>query len=148
MKKEITAITEILNDFLKPFDCVSNFGETFGFYSISNTVEFALTVKDVHDKTFMDFVTKRYPDIRADIFLWSFLHEVGHHETENDFDDDEWENYMRAIFNCEDDMEYYHLSIECAATDWAGNYMRTHTDEVSALWKKLQPAIMNFYKSF
>ena len=148
MKKEVTAIIKILDDFLKPFDCESFFGEQFSFYPASNTVEFTFTVKEIHDKTFMDFVTKHYPDVHADIFLWSFLHEVGHRETEDDFDDDDWEDYMRAIFNCEDDMEYYNLPVEYAATAWAGNYMRTHVEEISTLWSKLQPAIMNFYKSF
>jgi len=45
-------------------------------------------------------------------------------------------------------MEYYNLPVEYAATAWAGNYMRTHVEEISTLWSKLQPAIMNFYKSF
>lgn len=148
MKKEIAAIAEILDSFLKPFDCISNFGEEFGFYTASNTVEFALTVKDKHESTFMEFVGKNFPDIHADIFLWSVLHELGHRETEDEFDDDEWEDYMRAIFNCDSDIEYYNLPIEYAATDWAANYMRTHTAEVATLWGKLQPAIINAYKSF
>ena len=144
--KHVSAIINTLNEFLEDYDCEVKQDKEFAYYPAVSQITFALEVPTVFDETFMKFVTERHPDIKADVFLWSFLHEVGHHETEDDFDDDEWECYMRSIFSCNDDMEYYNLPIEAAATDWAADFMRTHSSETKILWEKLQPEILAYHK--
>ena len=42
--------------------------------------------------------------------------------------------------------EDFNLSVERAATEWALNYMATHSDEIAEFWSELQPAILRFYR--
>ena len=144
--KRLYQITDILNDFLKPFDCVAVAGTDFAYYPGSNTIEYALVVGDYHEKTFNSFCKKLFPEITANIFLWSFLHELGHNETVEDFEDEDWQDYINKINSCPCDEEYYNLPIEYAATYWAGKYMLNHQNEIKNLWNKLAPTILNFYK--
>lgn len=146
MDKYINEITGILNDFLKPFDCTAEFGKDFAYYSESNTITYSLLVLDSNEKTFSNFVKALFPEITADIFLWSFLHEIGHNMTKDVFDDEEWAKYRIDARTCSNDYQYYNLPIEKAATVWAGEYMLTHTEEVAILWNKLSSTIANFYK--
>ena len=138
-------ITNILNDFLKPFDCVAEPGTDFAYYPATSTIYFAFVVNDKFAESFLTFA-KSLHNVKADIFLWSFMHELGHHETEDEFDDEEEEMYRFRLSQKMTDEEYYNLPQEYAATDWAGAYMRTHEEEVSKLWETLTPAIKDFYK--
>lgn len=138
-------ITNILNDFLKKFDCTAALDSDFAYYSDDEMITYALVISDKHTKTFMDFAKTLFPTIEADPFIWSFLHELGHHETEDDFENEEWEEYMERLEYPITDDEYYHLPIEYAATYWAGEYMINHQEEIKTLWDELIPAIKDFY---
>ena len=139
-------ITHLLNIFLEPFECTANLDTDFAYYSASNLITYTFVVADKHEKTFTDFTRTLFPQIEANIFLWSFLHELGHHETEDDFEDNEWEEYLNKIDFIKNDYEYYNLPIEYAATYWAGKYMINHKDEIKNLWDQLMPLIQSFYK--
>ena len=140
--KELDRITNIINNFLEPFDCVAFAGTDFNYYPASNTIEFALTVIDEHANSFKQFAESLHP-VHSDIFLWSLMHELGHAETEDEFDDDE--EYEAAAANVISDEDYYNIPQEYAATDWAGEYMTEHEDEMIQLWNELAPAIKAFY---
>lgn len=146
MEEYINKITNILNDFLEPFDCTAEFGKDFAYYSNDNTITYSLLVIDSCEKTFSKFCKILFPEITADVFLWSFLHELGHNMTEDDFDDKEWIQYRIDAVSCSNDYQYYNLPIEKAATAWAGEYMLTHTEEVAILWNKLSSTIAEFYE--
>ena len=146
MIKYIHEINNILNDFLEPFECTAVFDKDFAYYSKSNTITYSLLVLDSSEKTFSNFVKGLFPEITADVFLWSFLHELGHNMTEDDFDDKEWARYRIDAASCSNDYEYYNLPIEKAATAWAGEYMLNHTEEVAILWNKLSSVIADFYE--
>ena len=142
----LQVITNILNEFLEPFDCTAEIGSDFCYNLSSNTINFTFLIIDKHEKTFNSFVKNLFPDIHADIFLWSFLHELGHHETEDDFEQEEWDEYMEITKKDIDDFTYYNLPIEKAATEWAGNFMIEHENEVKILWNRLRPRIYAFYE--
>ena len=138
-------ITNILNEFLESFDCTAMPDTDFAYYTASNTISYAFVLADNHEKTFIKFVHNLFPNINANIFLWSFLHELGHHETEDDFEDEEWDEYLNIVHTIKNDEEYYNLPIEFAATYWAGEYIMNHESEIKTLWNKLAPAIQIFY---
>lgn len=145
-EKELDQITNIINDFLAPFHCIAEPGIDFSYYNRKNKITFALAVTDIHADTFINFIESIFPTVHADIFLWSLLHELGHHETEDDFEDEDEDYYYAALKTIKTDEEYYNLPQEYAATIWAGEYMETHQVEVARLWNDLAPAIQNFYK--
>jgi len=146
LDKKLDKITNILNEYLQKFDCVAKSDSNFAYISSTNEIHYALILADRYEKTFMAFVNKLFPYIKADPFLWSLYHEIGHHETENDFEEWEEEEYRTKASSNITDEEYYNLPIEYAATAWAGEYMETHQNEINNLWDKLQPAIKDFFK--
>ena len=113
---QLNNITNILNDFLEPFDCTAKVDTDFAYYVKTNTSGYALIVASKHEKTFMHFAETLFPEIKADPFLWSILHELGHHETEDDFEDEEYEAYNKRLKFPISDEEYYHLPIRCNAS--------------------------------
>lgn len=142
---KLDKITNILNSFLEPFECEAFAAGDFAYYSGSNTISYALLIADTHEKSFMNFTRDFFPAINADPFLWSFLHELGHHETEDEFEEEDFEDYMRINQNEISSEEYYTLPIEFAATQWAAEFMTDHTKEVETLWNKLKPEIKDFF---
>ena len=150
LKKATEAITNILNNFLEDFDCEANFGTDFEYWGGNNVIFYALATPQQQTDAFLDFAKNLFPHIKADPFIWSFFHELGHNQTEEDFTDEEWAEYTHTVKHLlpgKDDMTYFNLPQEYAATYWAGEYMSSHVEEVSALWNKLAPAIQNFYKT-
>ena len=142
--KELNQITNILNEFFTPFDCIAEPGTDFSYDSSSNTITYALLVNDEHAESFIHFAESLNP-VHADIFLWSVLHELGHNQTEDDFDEEDEVNYWRIASNAKNDEEYYNIPEEYAATDWAGKFMIENEAEVAELWNNLAPAIKAFY---
>ncbi len=148
MKNVITEaepITKVLNDFLAPFECEAKLGTDFAYYTDDSSITYSLFVPDESGKAFQKYVEKLFPDIHADLFLWSFLHELGHHETEDEFEDDEWEDYMRLTSMEISNEVYFDLDIEYAATVWAGEYIQSHIEEVTKLGEDLVAAMKTFF---
>ena len=145
----IDTLEEYLRDFLNrnDIDCDICLGKDFAYLPMSNTIAYSLMVTDSSSDSFLTFVKKLFPEINADIFLWSFLHEIGHYETTDDFDEYEYEEYYFLI-NQEglSNEFYYNLPIECAATIWAGEFMKNNTAEVQRLWNNIQPVIQAFFE--
>ena len=99
---------------------------------------------------FLNSVLRLEPEVEADVFLWSLLHEVGHHETYDEISDEEndyCDDTKKKIEEGELPNElYYDMIDERLATEWAVEYANTHKEELKAFWEKLQPAIMDFYR--
>ena len=146
MNIDTTKLDNILNNFLAPFECSAMLGEDFAYWISDNTITYALLISDQHEDTFLKFVKELFPEIHADIFLWSLLHELGHNETNDDFDDKDHQEY-RNFINRQDitDEEYYSCPIELAATLWAGEYIQNHIDEIARLWEQIAAAIQEIY---
>ena len=140
-------LTKTINNFLEPFDCEAMMGTDFEYLLDSNIIVYSLITPKSSDDSFSAFAKKEFPNIEADTFLWSFLHELGHRETEDEFEDEEWQEYMKTINSWHGtDDEYYHLPIEYAATAWAADFMQTHTEEVETFWNQVQSLILDFYE--
>lgn len=143
----VDAINRILNDFLAPFDCTCELGTDFEYLTQSNMIHYTFVAPEKDSSMFMANVQERFPAVHADVFLWSFLHELGHRETEDDFEQEDWDEYMERIRQPISSEEYFNLPIEYAATAWAGEYIESHVDEIASLWNELVEAISNFYNT-
>lgn len=147
-------ITNIIDEFLNPFGCTSTMWLDFSYYYESNLITWSLLVSDTTDNTFKQFVEKEFSYITADLFLWSLLHELGHHETCDYWSEEEqikFDEQKDKLENSTEDyakscIEYYYIQDEYEATKWAADYMEEHIEKISELWDKLQEAIMNFYE--
>ena len=153
--KGINEIDNIINDFLEPFGLTTELGTDFDYCFVEDKVHYALVIEDTSSKLFMKNAEMRFPDVHADIFLWSLLHEIGHSETLDDLEDGVEELCMeiKEKLNEHTDwsaetrhMIYFNCPDEEAATNWAGEYMMNHSEEVTIFWNKLRIAIHNFYE--
>ena len=140
-------LTNVLDKFLEEFECTSIVDTNFYCLIASNVIAVSLVVSEKNSSSFMGRVNRLYPDIHADEFLWSFLHEVGHIETINTLDDDElyFSKTQKKNENITNEA-YYELPDEFAATEWAANYMRENTEKVAKFWNEVQSVIMNIYQ--
>lgn len=140
-------LTNVLDKFLEEFECTSIVDTNFYCLITSNVIAVSLVVTEKNSSSFMSRVNRLYPDIHADEFLWSFLHEVGHIETINTLDDDElyFSKTQKKNKNITNEV-YYELPDEFAATEWAANYMRENTEKVAKFWNEVQSVIMDIYK--
>ena len=160
--KGIERINGILNKFLCDFDCTAEVDVDFGYYSHLNLITYSFVCTKISDVMFSNVVTALCPNIKCDIFLWSLLHELGHHETIDDLSDvdynysqDEKQRISKQLSGISAETEeklymrianeYYFLPDEIAATCWAVDFVTKNQYKVRQLWNELQPAIKDFY---
>lgn len=148
----INKLNNVLNNFLAGFDidCTAELGTDFAYFYTKSIAQYALVVSDNSNERFMNFVHSLAPELSIDVFLISWLHEVGHHLTLDDIEDDE-AAYSRDVketlgSSAEDYITYFNLPDEIAATTWAINFIKNNADAVAALWNVIQPLIINIYK--
>lgn len=98
------------------------------------------------DQLFMDYIKEKY-NLDIDTFLISFLHEIGHLETETEELSD---NRAIDLFTLEvlfDNnkitkkeyfTKYFEIECESLATEWAIDYYLTHQEQCKALVKEMR----------
>ena len=156
--KGVDSLENIVNDFLSEFGVSAFLGEDFSYYFGEDKIEFAVAVGPSHEH-FMAHFKELAPEIECDPFLISLLHELGHHETLYEMDDDDADMSTWAKIELEnklgetDDPQkikylhdaYYNLPDEKLATDWAIDYIRQNTNKVAYFWAAVQAEILKFY---
>ena len=135
-------LTAQMDSFLRPFGVKSLLGKDFAYYPVTEQVQFTIVMEERADRVFAQFIAETFQYKVKDMFLFSLLHEVGHHLTLEDFEDDEiekeWKHKSKIEWEIDDTnydeklMEYFNLPSEYAATAWAVSYMRDH--EKSFKW--------------
>lgn len=152
--KGLENIENILNNFLKEFDCEAEISSDFAYWSAKNLITVALTVSESNDRDFQEFCRKLEPSLRCDTFLLSFFHELGHHETIDEWEDDEYLDMMiqkekinkMKVSQKEKNFIYFNTPDEKRATEWGLTYIMNHSQEIALLWNNLQQAILKFYE--
>lgn len=157
----IETITEVLNDFLAEFELTATPSADFYYSYGDSQIGYALAVTEFADTCYQNYVRELCPQLKCDTFLLSFLHELGHHHTIDDFDDNAyavqevkkiWINRKLASPTLTEERkielynEYFELDIEKVATVWAINFIASNEDKVRVFWKKAAAAIAHFYE--
>ncbi len=154
--KGIRKVEKIINDFTtKNFGVTARLDTEFEAFCDNGRklVGYTLLTDENGEGDFIEDAIKRYPNIKADIFLWALMHEIGHCMTEN-----MWTTEEREYFNNQKEMiEDEEIEIEAAnawyhccpdeffATKWAGDYMMAHPRKMKNFWNKLQTALLKMY---
>ena len=140
----INQMNEKLNDFLARFepDYQAEMGQEFMCLLDCNTVQWSLIYVDSAGEAFYHNFVKRFPLVKGfSLFTLSFLHELGHLETEWDAEND-IEKRKTEMSN----EEYFNLHNEFIATEWAGEWIETHYSEAQMFDNQLRKMIDNFYE--
>jgi hypothetical protein len=149
---DTSMIDKTLNEFLAPFECHALLGKEFSYNDSDNTIAYAVAVETTSNQEFLESVYNFHkPQVKCDVFLWSLLHEIGHHNTLYYFEDWELDKYIALRSKIEKGVvpteAYYRCDVEWDATEWAVKYANTHQNELKKQWEKIQNSLMTFYKS-
>lgn len=145
--KGVRPINKCIAKYIKKWDLkVGGLDLSFSYLPTKKEVYWTPIVCEKADKEFADFFESLGCEVKADVFIYSLLHEIGHSQTLDEVsDEDYYYSHDRKADEEITNTEYFNLPVEIVATQWAVDYLNTHTEEVAEFWKKLQPRIMNFY---
>ena len=143
--KLFAPVTALLNDFIQMFDeeYTVELAHKFCADNIQEVVYYTVVMpKDSVDEFTTDFI-KRFPACSCfSEFMLSFMHELGHLETEWDMVDDTEERNRIT-----DNKTYFQLYNERIATDWAGEYLTDHKAEMQILERQILTEIHKIWQS-
>lgn len=154
--KGLELFNKVVDKFVSKWDCSARVGTEFAYFYLTNEISWSLLVTEDADKYFQSFLNENFPDITADTFIWSLLHEVGHHETIDDWTPEEQKefdakkDFIEELYKAKQDKKisylYFNLPDEYAATCWAAEYIRENPEEIEALLGELKEVAKVFYK--
>lgn len=140
-------VKDVINEFTKKFGCRALPAHLLGdndfyYYPAIETVAYVYKFcpRFKPDRDFMNSVKMHKPRIKLNHFMWALLHEVGHHMTEDTFDEEEKDRINKKrlrVMKTQAILSYYRLPDEWAATEWAVTYANSHAEEVKNLWKRI-----------
>lgn len=97
------------------------------------------------DKEYIDFIKKEY-NFQPNNFIISFLHEIGHLETETQrLSDNRAIEYATLEYAFENNLitreqlfdKYFKIEAEILATNWAVNYYKNNEEKINKLIKTI-----------
>lgn len=155
VKKLDKALTNMVNLYICE-DIKCKFSTEFCI--VDNKLFYSLFVEEEVDKDWVRWLKDTYGDRYDDdfsTFVLTFLHEVGHYFTLEDYDE---EDYHKKVENFVIDYDtdtreeivekrrgYWDLEVEKAATDWAINFYNNHKEEMKNFYKDCMSFISVFY---
>jgi hypothetical protein len=137
-------------------------GKEYVYKFTDETIGFKITENTLEDKWFMEFVKDRFGYKVRYPFIFSLLHEVGHHKANDEIEGGIYEFCIaekkridKALANenlsekkaKKIEWQYFNLPDEIMATQWAVNYCRKHPQKIKEMWKECQAAFYEFYKA-
>ena len=157
-KRELNkAMTEIF----KPFGISKVFlASTYAYYFEDEKISFKLTENTFEDTAFINFVEQRFDYKIEHPFIFSMLHELGHHLNNEEIEGEIYEFCMRekdrietAIQTAFDEdtltileEQYFNLPDEIMATAWAVDYAKRHPKKIKKMWRECEKAFHAFYE--
>lgn len=126
---------------------------SFIYYPKSKTISFTV-YNYVDDKDLIDFIKRKYDaDISQWFFIYSLLHEIGHHQTvhkltQEDIDCQITVHKFLSFFNISNSRKnfvHFNLPAEDLAHRWALEYLVNHSDECWKFQQKCLKIIQHIY---
>ena len=147
--KGVEKVNKFLTEWLYAhgFEIEAEMGDSFRINLGLNVLEWSPYYDEDSAVVFFEEVQKDYPDfISCPDELLAFFHEIGHAETECEWDDEDWEEYDIFVENCHDDRTYFRHPIEWTATAWGCEYILNHKEEVAKFWKDFCKVMIEFFE--
>lgn len=146
--KGIEKINEFLTNwfFDHGFEIVATMGNEYSIDLGTNVLRWAPYYDEDGATIFLEEVKKDFPEIIAcpDPLL-AIFHEIGHAETECEWDDEDWDEYDEFVKNCKDNRTYFRHPIEWRATEWGCKFILDNYKEVRSFWCKFVSLMCEFY---
>ena len=149
-------LVEMVDDFLSPFGCDSDFSSDFSYDPEDDRVYFSIIVAERSDRLFKQYVSTHFQFETPSIFMLSLLHEVGHAYTLHTFSKTKMKIAHEAKKAIEKALEndnsdetyslYFDLEIEKVATAWAVDYYRTNRKRCDDFYSKFLQTLKAEYE--
>ena len=149
-------LVEMVDEFLEPFGCDSDFGADFSYDPEDDTIYFSIAVTERANRLFKSYIEKTFHFNVPHIFMISLLHEVGHFYTLHTFSKMRIEtahsakDLIEEALKMDNDDEiyslYFDLSIEKVATAWAVDYYRKNMKRCEDFYSKFEKTLKAEYE--
>ena len=136
-------LERVLNKFLKKqgFDCVARKDDYFFYEYSKSTICFTVKSDERMDRLFREFAVRLGLAIECGDFLLAFFHELGHHETMDLLEEEDYifsQDVKGTLTASDKDCEiYFNLPDEIEATLWAINYINANEEIIKKLKKSV-----------
>ena len=159
--KNVDKLNEVVSKTLSPFGISkAECGTEYLYQYVDESVTFKLTENTLEDRWFTEFVKERFNYKVRYPFIFSLLHEVGHHKANDEIEGDIYDFCIAEKKRIDEELEkvksekkakklewqYFNLPDEIMATQWAVNFCKEHPKKVKKMWEKCQTALYDFYK--
>ena len=159
--KGVKDLNDSISKELKPFGIArARLSSEYSYLYYNRNVNYKITETALEDKWFVDFVKDRFNYTVRYPFVFSLLHEVGHHKaneeiegaiydfcrTEKERIDKEMEKVKTEYKAKKLEWQYFNLPDEIMATQWAVNYCKQNPQKVRAMWNRMKNALNEFYE--
>lgn len=162
MKKKIKGLKKLnkaVSAELAPFGITKAIcGTEYSYIYSDESITFKITEGTIEDIWFAEFVKNRF-GLETESFILGILHEIGHHQANDeiegaifDFCTAEKERISAEMKTANEarskelEFEYFNLPDEIMATQWAVKYIKANPNHIKQMWKKIQKALLKFYK--
>lgn len=149
-------LVEMVDSFLEPFGCDSDFDSDFFFDPEEDRVYFSIVLAERADRLYKQYIKQTFHIDINNIFMISLLHEVGHFYTLFTFSDDRikadhaMKNLIEEALSMDDSDEtyslYFNLPIEKAATEWAVKYYTANQKRCDDFYKAFLITLQEEYR--
>lgn len=119
----------------------------FAYYDEAQIMTFTFTRYD-DDIDFINHIEQTYEieDFEPWYFIFSVLHEIGHHMTLNQMTEEEYQSDLLIRQLITNNEAYFNLKAEQLANDWAINYLSEHFEDCWKLQRKCFGIIKHYLK--
>ena len=149
MRRRLRGIAEInnyINDYVSEWGLSSQLDTDFAYDPVEDIVYWSVVVSEKNSEEFKEFFESLGCVVKADVFIYSLFHEIGHSQTLESVSEEDY-NYSwdRKADPEITNYEYFRLPNEIVATQWAVDYINSNAEEIEEFWNGLQPLLMKFY---
>lgn len=151
--KGIEVINGFVTDWLQrnEFDLVAEMGTDYEICLGSNTLYYSPFYSEDTEQIYKEEIEKDFPQFaKHDLSITSliaFFHEVGHAETEDEWDEEDWEGFEAWKQSDEvTNRSYFRHPIEWRATEWSCIYILENWEKVTKFWYDLGIMLEWFYE--
>ena len=127
--------------------------EEYAYYNDTEIIKYPVTEDNYVNIVWKRYLQKKFKVEPFSMVVFSFLHEIGHYYTMDNFTDREIKQYLKFSKNLSEKdvtestlIQYFDYPFERAATRWAVKYYKKNEKYLKKNFRPLAKAYKEFYK--
>lgn len=157
--KGIEKLNEKISEFTENFGCSAEMGLDFCYWRDEEIINYSLIIPQNCDNYFTEYVLNTFDYKIQNIFMFSLLHEIGHHMNSENYTIAQriFQKIKVKVIEIELNFsvfsqkklffQYFNSLLEKEATEWAIEYFSENEDEIEEFWKNFSENLREFYNA-